>query len=234
MKVLAIDTSSIVATVAIMDDQKLICEYTVNHKKTHSQKLMPLIDEVLKSCELKINDIDLFAVSIGPGSFTGLRIGVATIKAFAHALNKPLIGISTLDALALNGSYFNGIICPIIDGNGDQVYTSLYKWENNNIKIQSDYLAISIYELIDILKEKNEQVIFVGDGVNVFKDIIKEKMSNLSQFGMQYNLLNKASFVAQLAIEKYNSGYVDDYMTLTPIYLRKSQAERMLENAKST
>lgn len=234
MKVLAIDTSSNVATVAVMDDEKLICEYTLNHKKTHSQKLMPMIQEVLKSCELEAASIDLFAVAVGPGSFTGLRIGVATAKALAHSLDKPIVGVSTLDALAYGIPFFNGVICPILDAKRDQVYTGVYKWENDIPKPITEYLAISIDELMQKLQSINEKVIFVGDGVYQFKQIILNKLGNLADFAPKHSIMQRASMVAELALKKFYSGNTDNYMTLTPYYLRKSQAERLYENARTT
>jgi len=135
LRVLAIDTSSVVATVAIMDDEKLIGEYVLNHKQTHSQKIMPMIEELLASSELRIQDIDVFAVASGPGSFTGLRIGAATMKGLAHAMNKPIIGVSTLDGLAFNLPYCNYIISPIMDAKNEQVYNALYKWIDDTFYI---------------------------------------------------------------------------------------------------
>lgn len=230
MKILSIDTSSKVASVAIMDEQKLICEYTINHKMTHSQRLMPIIKEVLQASDLEISDIDLFAVAIGPGSFTGIRIGVATAKALAHSYNKPIIGINTLDMLALGGAYFDGIICPIIDARNNQVYTSLYSWESDQPKIISEYIGIDMQELMAMLKEKKEKVIFMGDGVLSFKQCIIDTLKEQAFFTPIYNITQNASKVAQSALYKFNKGIHDDFLTLTPFYLRKTQAERMLED----
>lgn len=128
MKVLALDTSSIVASVAVMNDGILLGEYTLNHNKTHSQKLVPIIQQLLSDLELEPFDIDLFAVSKGPGSFTGLRIAITTAKAMAYALDKPIIGVPTLDILAHNISFCQHLICPIMDARNNRVYTALYKW----------------------------------------------------------------------------------------------------------
>lgn len=229
MKVLAIDTSSIVATVAVMDNQKLISEYTLNHKKTHSQKLMPIIKDVLGVCELEVGDIDLFAVSTGPGSFTGLRIGVATAKALAHSVGRPIVGVSTLDALAYNIPYYHGVICPILDAKREQVYTAIYRW-TNTIERVTDYMATSIDDLLQILMTMNERTIFVGDGVYSFREVIVDNMGRLADFPPKHSLMQRAATIAELGLEKYDMGYSDDYMTLVPFYLRKSQAERLLEN----
>ena len=129
MKILAIDTSSAVASAAILEDGKLIAEYILNNKKTHSQKIMPMIDEIIKDSDLTINDIDVFAAAYGPGSFTGLRIGVATAKALAHAVNKPLVEVSTLEGIAYNAVYSDLLLCPIMDARRNQVYNAVYKSE---------------------------------------------------------------------------------------------------------
>jgi len=234
MKVLAIDTSSIVASVAIVDEQKVLGEYTINHKKTHSQKLMPMIKETLSACEIDIADIDLYCVSIGPGSFTGLRIGVATAKALAHSANKPVIGINTLDALAYGMPYFEGIICPIIDARNNQVYTAQYIWDINGPKLLTQYIAQDIQNIINELKDKKEKVIFVGDGVSVYKENIIDNLKELAVFSPVFSTMQKASVVAELAIQKYRERHFDNYLTLTPFYLRKSQAERVLETSNPT
>lgn len=234
MKTLAVDTSSNVATVAVMDEDRLICEYILNHKTTHSQKLMPMIKEVLESCELTVNDIHFFSVALGPGSFTGLRIGVATVKTMAHAMNKPVVGVSTLDALAFGITYFEGIICPILDAKRDQVYTALYNWKNGSMERISEYMALSIDKLIELLKLKNENVIFLGDGTFAFRDILIGALGDFAHFSPVHSLMQRASLVAELALKRFKEGQRDDCMTLVPFYLRKSQAERALENAKPT
>lgn len=230
MKVLAIDTSSIVATAAIIDEQKLVCEYVLNHKKTHSQKLMPIIKEILNASELSVKDIDLFAVAIGPGSFTGLRIGVATAKALAHSANKPIVGVPTLDALAYGIPYFKGIICPILDAKREQVYTAMYKWNNSRLERIGEYMALGIEELLEQLKEKKESIVFAGDGIFPFKETIFNVLGELANFAPKNCAMQRAVNTAQVGLEKYSLGQVDDYMTLSPFYLRKSQAERLLES----
>jgi tRNA threonylcarbamoyladenosine biosynthesis protein TsaB len=134
MRILAVDTSSNVASAAIVDDNKLVCECVLNNKLTHSQTLMPMIDEVFKKSELAPQDIDMFAVSSGPGSFTGLRIGVTTIKGLAHATDKPVCGVNTLEALAYNLPFCPYIIAPIMDARREQVYNAFYKWEDSKLK----------------------------------------------------------------------------------------------------
>ncbi|NLY44174.1 MAG: tRNA (adenosine(37)-N6)-threonylcarbamoyltransferase complex dimerization subunit type 1 TsaB [Clostridiaceae bacterium] len=229
MKVLAVDTSSIVATVAILEDDKLIGEYVLNHKKTHSQKLMPIISEIMLSAELKASDIDVFAVAIGPGSFTGLRIGVATVKGLAHAVNRPVVGISTLDGLAYNMPFCRHIICPIMDARRRQVYNALYRWVDDDLMIIEAPRALALEQLIQELKEKNEKVVFTGDGVEAFKDMLSAGLGDLCAFAPASVRMQKASSIAQLALRKALRGETESYLTLAPFYLRKSQAEREYE-----
>ena len=150
MRILAVDSSSNVASVAIVDDNKLVCECVLNNKLTHSQTLMPMINEVFKKSELTPLDIDLFAVANGPGSFTGLRIGVTTIKGLAHATGKPVCGVNTLEALAYNLPFCPYIIAPIMDARREQVYNAFYKWEDGTIKEVQKPRAISLDDCLEL------------------------------------------------------------------------------------
>ena len=151
MKILALDSSGIVASVAIVEDNTLLAEYTVNYKKTHSQTLLPMLDEVAKMTELDLSTIDAIAVAAGPGSFTGLRIGSATAKGLALALKKPLVAVPTVEALAYNLYDTNGLICPIMDARRNQVYTGIYRFENHKLVTLEDQMAVSITDLLDKL-----------------------------------------------------------------------------------
>lgn len=221
MIVLGMDTSSVNAAVAVMNDKKLIGEFVVSNDRTHSQIIMPLLDELLKKCGLKISDIDVFAVSIGPGSFTGLRIGMATIKTLAQMCNKPVIGVSSLDSLYENCSLFEGVVCPIIDARHNQVYNALYK---NGSKIVGDRI-VSVEQLVFELKD--EKVIFCGDGVLAYNDLIL-KNSNFI-IANQNILMQKASSVCLSAYKRAVNNDFDNVYSLVPLYLRKSQAERELD-----
>ena len=229
MKVLALDTSSLVAGVAIMDDDRLIAEYNLNHKKTHSQKLMPMIMDIMKSVELTPKDIDVYAASSGPGSFTGLRIGITTVKAIAYSLNKPVVGVPTLDALAYNIPMTQSIICPIMDARNNQVYTAIYKWDNTVLDRQSEYMGIPVAELVSRIKERAESVVFVGDGVPVYKDFLIGELGERCGFAPANLQLQKGASVAKAAIDKINKGLTESPFDMVPFYLRKSQAERMME-----
>ncbi len=161
MNMLAIDTSSLVATVAVMNEEKLLGEYTINSPMTHSQKLMPIIEELLSTLDLSMEDIDHIAASRGPGSFTGVRIGIATVKGLAHARNIPIIGVSSLEGLAYNIPYGEELICPIMDARRNQVYTGVYKWVDYELKEIVKEAPLSIDELMDELKKREEKVIFL-------------------------------------------------------------------------
>ncbi len=228
MKILAVDTSSNVATAALVSDNRLIGENILNHKKTHSEKIMPMIDGLLRDSETDIGDVDLFAVAKGPGSFTGLRIGISTVKALAHATNKPVVGVSALEGMAYNLYNVEGIISPIMDARRSQVYNGAYRWENGYLKEVISPRASSIEECIESFKNE-EKVYFLGDGVPVYESVIREKMGNRAIFAPFTCLLQRASSLAALAQIKYEQGEFDTYASLVPIYLRKSQAERELE-----
>jgi len=230
LKVLAVDTSASVAAVAVMDGTNLLGEYIINHKKTHSQKLMPMIKEIMESLELIPKDIDLFAASSGPGSFTGLRIGVTSIKAIAFAADKPVISVPTLDALAFNIPMSEALICPIMDARNSQVYTALYRWEKNKQVKVTEYLAVHIDELIQMIKGKNQKTIFLGDGVNIHREYLKSKFKENCDFAPGSLLLQKASSVAQIALKIIAEGKSENCFDMVPFYLRKSQAEREYDN----
>ena len=229
MKILAVDTSSNVASAAIVDGEKLVCESILNNKLTHSQTLMPMIDEVFKKSELHPDDIDLFAVSNGPGSFTGLRIGVTTIKGLAHACKKPVCGVNTLEALAYNLPFCPHIIAPIMDARREQVYNAFYKWENGVLKEVESPRAISLEECLEELLKIGEKVVFLGDGVPVFREKITDKLKENALFAPQLACTQRASCVAECAKNKE----AINYGQLAPEYLRKSQAEREAEEREA-
>lgn len=229
MKILTLDTSSIVASVAIGDEEKLIAEYTINHKKTHSQKLLPMIEEVLERCELKTKDIDLFGVSLGPGSFTGLRIGITTVKVMAQALNKPVVGVSSLEGLAYNIPFFDGLICPIIDAQRESVYSAIYSWEGDKLNTVKQGDVLEVKDLLKHVKDLNKKTIFLGDGLNRFKDQIQEELPSISIFPNSSLVLPRASSILEIVRSKSKQGLVSEAKDILPIYMRKSQAERQYE-----
>lgn len=226
VKVLAIDTSSMVASAAIMDKEKLVAEYVINHERTHSEQLMPIIEELLENCRISIREIDAVAVASGPGSFTGLRIGAATAKGLAHAHNKKLIGVPTLDGLAFNLPYCQGIICPIMDARRNQVYTALYKWARGSFYKLKPHAAMALSELLEELKTGEEAVVFLGDGVPVHREAIKDMLGERARFAPGNADRQRASSIAALAMEALKRGEGGSGDDFVPFYLRKSQAER--------
>ena len=226
MRVLAIDSSGLTATVAVVEDEQTIAEYTVNYKKTHSQTLLPMIDEVKKMIDLDLSSIDAIAVSGGPGSFTGLRIGSATAKGLGLALGKPLIHVPTVDALAYNVYGCGDLICPIMDARRKQVYTGIYRYEDHRLVTVKDQMAVGIEELLSMLNEMGEAVTFLGDGVPVFKDIIADKLTVPFSFAPAHLSRQRAGAVGALGVLYYKEGRTETAAEHKPDYLRVSQAER--------
>lgn len=226
MKILALDSSGIVASVAIVEDDTLLAEYTVNYKKTHSQTLLPMLDEVAKMTELDLSTIDAIAVAAGPGSFTGLRIGSATAKGLGLALKKPLVAVPTVEALAYNLYDTSGLICPIMDARRNQVYTGIYCFENHKLVTLEEQMAVSITELLDKLNERGKPITFLGDGVPVFKKTIRENLKVPCSFAPAHVNKQRAAAVAALGEIYYREGKTQSAEEHTPEYLRVSQAER--------
>ena len=226
MKILALDSSGLVASVAIIEDNEMIAEYTVNYKKTHSQTLLPMIDEVAKMIELDMPSIDAIAIAAGPGSFTGLRIGSATAKGLGLALDKPVIAVPTVEALAYNLYGTDKLICPIMDARRNQVYTGVYYFEGDNLVTLKEQCAEDIMATIDFLNKEERPVIFLGDGVPVFENVIGKELQVGYSFAPAHLSRQRAGAVGALGLSYYEAGIrtsADDYR---PDYLRLSQAER--------
>lgn len=226
MKILGLDSSGIVASVAIVEEESLVAEYTVNYKKTHSQTLLPMLDEIVKMTELDLDTVDAIAVAAGPGSFTGLRIGSATAKGLGLALKKPLIGVPTVEALAYNLYDAKGLICPIMDARRNQVYTGIYRFEDHKLKVLEDQMAVPIGELLEKLSRYEEPVIFLGDGVPVFREKIREILKVPYSFAPAHVNKQRAGAVASLGMIYYKEGKLQTAQEHVPDYLRVSQAER--------
>ncbi len=232
MRILALDSSGLVASVALVDStesgEELVAEYTVNYKKTHSQTLLPMLDEVARMIELDLQTVDAIAVAGGPGSFTGLRIGAATAKGLGLALKKPLIHVPTIAGLAYNLWGAKGLICPIMDARRGQVYTGIYTFEDGKLKTLEDQMAISIEELAQKLKGYRETVIFLGDGVPAFRKRLEEELMTDCEISFAPANMNRqrGASVAALGLEYYKAGKIESAMDHQPDYLRVSQAER--------
>ena len=225
MRILALDSSGLVATVAIVEDEQTVAEYTVNYKKTHSQTLLPMLDEIVKMTEYDLNTIDAIAVAGGPGSFTGLRIGSATAKGLGLALDKPLIHVPTVDGMAYNLFGCKGLICPMMDARRNQVYTGIYRFENQ-FEVVEEQMAISVEELIEKLNRYGEQVTFLGDGVPVYGKLLEEGLKIPYSFAPAHVNRQSAAAVGALGMQYYKEGKIETAKEHQPDYLRLSKAER--------
>ena len=231
MKLLAIDSSGLVASVAVIEEETLVAEYTMNYKKTHSQTLLPMLEEIKKSIDLDLSSIDAIAVAAGPGSFTGLRIGSATAKGLGLALKKPLVEVPTLEGLAYNLCGTEGLICPIMDARRGQVYTGIYACADNELKVMEEQMAVPIEELGEKLKKylkEGRRVTFLGDGVPVHKTKITEEIlpGEAVTFAPANMNRQRAASVGTLGMQYYKEGKIQTAEEHEPEYLRKSQAER--------
>lgn len=226
MRILAIESSGLVASVAVVEDDQTLAEYTVNYKKTHSQTLLPMLDEVVKMIELDLNSIDAIAVSGGPGSFTGLRIGSATAKGLGLALDKPLIHIPTLDGLAYNLYGSKDIVCPIMDARRSQVYTGLYTFADEKLRVLEKQMAIPVAELIERLNGWGQPVVFLGDGVPVYQEDLDAGLTVPHTYAPAHMNRQRAAAVGTLGIQYYKLGRTETAVEHQPDYLRVSQAER--------
>lgn len=235
MKILGIDSSGMVAGIAIVEDDITVAEYCVNYKKTHSQTLMPMLDDVVRLTEQDLESIDAIAVSAGPGSFTGLRIGAATAKGLALALDKPIVSVLTCHALAFNVWGTDSVVCPIMDARRNQVYTGIYRFCDNELTVIQEQTACDINELIRKLNElcaDGQSVIFVGDGIPVYRETIESTINCKYAFAPAHMNRQRAASVAVLGGIYYNMGKAIKSDDFKPEYLRKSQAEREREERK--
>lgn len=224
MIILSISTSTNICSVCLGNENTIIKELSINDAKTHSENLMPLIDKLLKTTNYSLKDINYLACDVGPGSFTGIRIGIATIKAISEVHNIPIVPISSLQALSYNANISDGLICSMIDARNENIYYCIF--DKNHLPIQ-DLKAEHIDDALNCLSKLNNKITFVGNGAIVNKEKIIEKLSSKAIFHEQNDLLSsKVLVTARKKIEKKEYCNADE---LLPIYLRKSQAERMLE-----
>ncbi len=240
MKIIALDSSGLVASVAVVEDDILIGEYNIQYKKTHSQTLLPMLDELKKMIELDLDTVDAIALAKGPGSFTGLRIGSATAKGLGFALGKPIVEIPTLDGLACNLYGTDKLVCPIMDARRNQVYTGVYEFVRRGqfdgkekeapvsyqLQVLVEQCAVSIEKIAEICNGFGREVIFLGDGVPVFTDRLAELMKVPYGFAPAHMNRQRAASFGILASAFYRDGKMVDAKDHAPDYLRLSQAER--------
>ena len=220
MKILAVDTSSEICSVAILENDNVIVENSLNDGKTHSENLMTIMENTLEENKIKLSDIDLIACSVGPGSFTGIRIGVSSIKAIAEVLDVPVAAVTSLEALAKNVESKGVTIVSLIDAKNDQVYAGIFDDEYNK---KEEYIADSIYTVIERVKEY-DNVIFVGNAAIKYKELLD---SNFENVVVADNNLQSASSVGKIGYKKHKEKDLTSADTIMPMYLRKSQAERL-------
>ena len=227
--ILGIDSTGMAASIALADKNITIGEFTTNFKKTHSQTLMPMMDVLFKTLDVEPKDIDYIACSSGPGSFTGLRIGAAAAKGLAMGLNKEIVPVPSLDAMAYNVFESAKIIVPIMDARRNQVYTALYRIKKGKLVRLTDYLADDLEYVFNIIRSYNKEAVFLGDGAIAHKEKILESGNSIapSHINMQ-----RAAAVASLAYELTETAI--DPKDFAPFYIRKSQAEREMENKCKT
>lgn len=226
MKILSVDSSAKTASVAVTDGEKLISECFVNAGLTHSRTLMPMVDNALTQADIKIEEIDAFCVNAGPGSFTGIRIGVAAVKGLALCSDKPCAGVSTLESAAYNFIDENCLVSVSMDARCNQVYTALFRCENSKVIRICDDKAISIDDLCEELSDYNEKIYLAGDGAELCFNAFKDKLSDVSLAGE--NRRYQRAYGAALAAIRNENSFASS-AELAPVYLRLPQAERELK-----
>lgn len=227
MKILGIESATITASCAVSEDEKLLCEYSQSYKRTHSEKLMPLIKKILEDNELTLKDIDAIAISKGPGSYTGLRIGAAIGKALAQAIDIPVISVPTMMSLAANVYDTERYIVPILDAKGGRVYSGIYKWEDNKLVAVKEQFPTNIEDLIDIVNKLDKHVVLNGDGCVAYKEILNEKLTVNTVYAPERFHVLKASSVNFIGYQMAENTETMSCYDFVPEYLRPSQAERM-------
>ncbi len=223
MRILALDSTAVTASVAVTEDERLVAQLTLNNGNTHSQTLLPMVESLFKMLDITADDIDIFACSAGPGSFTGVRIGAATVKGLAFGRGKDCIGVSTLEALAYNMRGYKGIVCPVMNARRSQVYTAIFRSDGKDIVRLEDDAAISARELEGMLLAYDEPIYLCGDGIGVCIDAFESAKIMETPEESRYQ---SAYSVAQVALHLYRNGVRCSDGELVPTYLRPSQAER--------
>jgi len=222
MRILALDTATKNCSVAIVDDQSIMAESTSVSAQTHAIHLIEMVQRVVDMSGLTLSEIDGFAVGRGPGSFTGLRIGISTIKALAVATGKPVVGVSNLDALAIQAAISSNMICPLMDARKGEVYFSRYRYENRNLQ---KIVPAQVSTLDEVLSAINTACVFVGEGARKYQKKINEKVGPYASFAAPIQNTIRASTIGQLSVNRFKQENTDDVVMLAPEYIRKSDAE---------
>lgn len=227
MKILAVDTSATSASVAVAEENKIIGAFSINTALTHSQTLIPMIEEVLKKTGITSEEIDILAVNAGPGSFTGVRIGVAAVKGLAFSRNLPCVSVSTLESMAYNMLGSDCVVCAVMDARCSQVYNALFRVSRNEITRLTEDRALALTDLKFELERTEEKVVLVGDGAQICADFLKNELKNVFLAPIN-NRIQNASSVACAAFKKLDDGEIMTASELMPTYLRLPQAQREL------
>lgn len=223
MKILSIETSTMLGGVAIIDETAgLIAETRLNVKTTHSERLMTAVNNTLVQSELTLDDIDVFGVAIGPGSFTGLRIGLSTVKGLSYATGKPVVTVPTLEAFAWNFTYSTYPVCLMLDARRSEVYSSVYSWEDNGFRPIIECVSVKPEKLLEKLQGK---VLFAGEGALLYRDNIISIMKDRAVFAALDKMVPSPANVAVLGLEKALRGDYTVISETVPVYIRKSEAE---------
>lgn len=226
MRCLALESSSIVAGAALMEEDRVVGEIRTHYKKNHSERLLPMVDQLLTSCQCTLREVDFFAANIGPGSFTGIRIGVSTVKGLAQALQKPVVAVDSLESLAVQTPYFSGWCAPMIDAQKNLIYTAAYSFEDGKKSIQQAPDVFHLLEWLEMLKKTGISVLFSGDAAAMHRSRIVEILGAQAHFTTALHRMPTAAAVAQCAMEKAMLKELISPKEMIPLYLRTSQAER--------
>jgi tRNA threonylcarbamoyladenosine biosynthesis protein TsaB len=228
MKILAIETSTLLGGIAILDGESgLIAEMRLNVKSAYSERLMTETDHILKQAGVGISDIDAFAISIGPGSFTGLRIGLGTVKGFSYATGKPIVTVPTLEALAWHFTYSRYPVCTMLDARKKEVYASLFRWEGEGFTALMDSAAMRVTGLLGNGRfSSGEKIIFTGEGSLLYKKDIISMIGERALFASPEKTVPSPAIIASIGMQKALMGDFSDPVSLVPLYIRRSEAER--------
>ncbi len=222
MKILGVDTSTPIGSIALIDSDNLVAEHTLDIVQAHSSRLMPAIDSVLKWGNITVDDLDGCAVGIGPGSFTGIRIGVATIKSICFAVDKPIVGVSTLEAIAYNLRGSNSIICPLLDARRSEIYGAIFEGNTKWQRLSED-LCLPIDDFLERIKAdttSDYSIHFVGDGLETYRDVVRENLGERVHFADTIFNVPRGATVAYLGAQRLQQGDCDNYWSLAPNYVR--------------
>ena len=225
MNIMMIDTSGAACGVAIAREGRLVCDMQLVSGRTHSQRVMPMVEAALAMSDMAVSDIDVFGAVTGPGSFTGVRIGVSSVKALAHAAGKPCVGVDALHALAANIQAFDGVVCPILDARAQQVYGAMFRAGDVPQRLCGDE-AMPLTAFLDRVEATDERALFLGDGVAAMRGAIEARLGGRAQFAAPQHMNLRAGSACAIAMRLAEQGETTDYLHLLPLYLRAPQAER--------